>query len=336
MPWNCYGTGMNIEGLYAVVDMPHAHGLSAAAVTRAVLGDRLQGGRDGAAAVQLRAKQATTEARVEMLAQMAPLCGEAGVPLIVNDDLEAVRRGPAEVVGIHLGQDDPGALDVAGVRGQARAFGRPNLMVGLSTHDARQFRQADRQRPDYLALGPIAATRTKQNPGPIVGFDRLLEACRMANRPVVAIGGLEAAGGARAITLGASAVAVVGALTAPSPAEIARRASDLARRFRQAAAQLSLDEVAREIPVLSREQLRELATWSTDLGVLIELGLPARFRPRIVGEIAYRPCDVLDVMFALGKRAHESWEQWSARMTVDDLGDSPAVLVRLRTLGATH
>ena len=74
------------------------------------------------------------------------------------------------------------------------------------------------------------------------------------------------------------------------------------------------------------ELLSELAHWGDALGVHISLGLPARFAPRVEsGRPSYRPCDVLDLVEALGKRPDQSWEAWS-EATPDDAGP----LVQLR------
>jgi thiamine-phosphate pyrophosphorylase len=350
-----------VQGLYAIVDVPDPQGLSPEAMTRAVLGDRLEGGRDGASVVQLRAKHATTEERVRWLAQLVPLCRAAGAICIVDDDIEAALAGDAD--GVHLGQADEGADDVAAVRAQAAARGRGaarlhpanawpsddaprehaeplgtagepspgsphrSFSIGLSTHDLGQLRAAGRQSPDYLALGPVAPTRSKANPEPVVGFSGLLDGCRVASRPLVAIGGLDLVGGCRAIEAGAAAVAVIGALRAESPAVVRERAIALARAFRAAAAPLPLDEVCRRIPVLEPELLAELARWGDALGVHLGLGLPARFGPRMHdGRPLYRPCDVIDLVYALGKHPDESWDAWRERSR----GDEGGPLVQLR------
>lgn len=356
----CVGIIHRVQGLYAIVDVPDPHGLSPEAMTRAVLGDRLEGGRDGASVVQLRAKHATTRERVRWLAQLVPLCRAAGAICIVDDDLEAALAGDAD--GVHLGQTDEGADDVAGVRAQAAARGRVaaslgwthgwpsdgaapgraetpaggelapgsphrSFTIGLSTHDLGQLRAAARQSPDYLALGPVAPTRSKANPDPVVGFSGLLDGCRVASRPLVAIGGLDQAGGCRAIEAGAAAVAVIGALQAESEAAVRERAIAMARAFRAAAAPLPLEEVCRRIPVLEPELLAELARWGDALGLHIGLGLPARFGPRVRdGRPLYRACDVVDLVYALGKRPDESWDAWSERTREDEGGP----LVQLR------
>jgi thiamine-phosphate pyrophosphorylase len=319
-----------VKGLYAIVDMPHPHGLGVAEVTRAVLADRLEGGELGAGVVQLRAKAATTAERVAMLREMAPPCERAGVPLFVNDDIEAALAGVPGVRGIHLGQDDEGAEDVPALRARACEAGLSGFLVGLSTHDLRQLRRAGRQAPDLLAFGPVCTTPSKSNPDPVVGLEGLLDACRLSMRPLVAIGGLDEETGRRAIEAGAAAVAVIGALVDRTADAIAARARQLAKTLALAAAPLPFEEVQRRIPVLSSEQLVELARFSDDVGMHIELGLPARFRPGFSdGVPLYRCCDVLDVLHSLNKRPDETWDAWRER-TGSHVEPGPVVQIRHR------
>lgn len=298
--------------------MPDPHGHAAADLTRAVLGGRGRGGV-GARVVQLRAKSASTEQRVEMLRAMAPLCADAASLLVVNDDVEAAQAGIAG--GLHVGQGDPGADDLASLRAQIPA----GVRVGISTHDREQLRRACQLGPDYVALGPIAPTRSKRNPEPVVGFPGLLEGCRLATRPLVAIGGLDQDSGAKAIELGAAAVAMIGALRHERLQEVESRAVALADAFERASAPLPFEAVCDAVPVLNPEQLRDIARWSDDLGLLVGMGLPARFRPTDDGSTAhYRPSDLLDLLFVLDKRSNETWDEWSGRV------DEPPALVQLR------
>ncbi|MBX7079865.1 MAG: thiamine phosphate synthase [Nannocystaceae bacterium] len=311
---------MDRTGLYAIVDSPHAGGLSVEAVCRALLA----GGP--LAAVQLRAKHESTAQRRALALALAPACRAAGVPLVVNDDAELALAEPA-IDGVHLGQGDPGFDRVAELRARA---GTRRLLVGISTHDLPQLRAALLQAPDYVAFGPVFPTPSKANPDPTVGVAGLADACRVSSRPVVAIGGLTVERAAVAIGVGASMVAVIGGLVAPSEGEISSRAAAYVAAVQTAAQSWTLARVHAAIPVLSPAALTELARWADDLAVLAGMRLPARFRPSIVaGEVFYRPSDVCDLLWALGKRADESWAQWSARPDAD--GD--ATLVRLRTLG---
>lgn len=279
--------------------------------------------------VQLRAKHASTAERVGWLEAMSPWCERAKVPLIVNDDLDAALQGPKNV-GVHLGQDDPGARDVLGLRATAALAGRLSITVGLSTHSLPQLREAGRQGADYLAFGPVFPTTSKSNPDPVVGFEGLLGACRMTKAPLVAIGGLGADEGRRAIESGAEHVAVIRGLIADTEQGVRERAMHLSDIFEEAALPLSLEEVARIIPIFPAEQLQEIGRWSDDIGLHIEMGLPARFRPLDDGKtVRYRRCDVLDLLHALGKQPEETWEQWCVR-TEQDADVAPLVKLRPR------
>lgn len=327
----------DVRGLVAIVDLPHALELTAEAVTAAVLGNRLEGGSDGASVVQLRTSGASFEQRRGWLRSIVPACRRAGVPVIVEHDVDAAID--AEADGVHLDQDDPRVDELPALRARMATVGR-SLVVGLSTHDLGQLREAGRRGPDYLALGPVAPTRPRAGsapgvgpgvglgvePEPGVGWSALLDGCRVASRPLVAFGGLGLEGGSRAIEAGAHAVAVSDALVLEDPERIRDQVIALSQAFAAAATPLELDEVHRRIPVLPPSQLAELARWGDSLGVHIGLGLPARFSPRIEdGRPLYRPCDVIDLLMALGKHPGESWEQWKQRGA-----DEAGPLVQLR------
>jgi thiamine-phosphate pyrophosphorylase len=308
-------------GLYAILDLPHPHGLDPLIQLEAIL----EGAGASLVLCQLRAKSATPVERRAVLERLAPACLAAGVPLVVNDDLELALAGIPGTGGVHLGQGDPGIDEVLAIRGRA-AGSRGRFQIGISTHDTAQLRAAIAQRPDYIAYGPVLATRSKAHPDPVVGFDGLADACRIAPGPVVAIGGLDPAGAARAIEVGAAMVAVIGGLVRPTARETAAAARAYATAIAGAAQWLDVDEVHARIPVMSIASLTEIATWAEDLAVLATLRLPTRFRPRIEGGVArYRSSDVCDLLAAIGKRDDESWADWRAR---GDLGEDNIVLLR--------
>ncbi len=188
-------------GLYAILDIEalERRGLAPAAFALRVLAAR-------PAAMQLRDKRGGARAMLALLRALVPLAAAAGVPLFANDRPDLALLAGCD--GVHVGQDD---LPVALVRS---AF--PRLRIGLSTHDAAQVEQACALAPDYLAVGPIFATASKENPSPVVGLDALRALVRRARAarpglPIVAIGGisLETAGEVGSIV---DAVAVIGAL----------------------------------------------------------------------------------------------------------------------------
>ena len=190
-----------MRGLYAIADLETLErlGLDPIRFAEALLSAR-------PAALQIRDKAGGARRTLSILRALAPLASRAGVPLFANDrpDL-AILAGCS---GVHVGQDD---LPVPLVRELA-----PGLRVGLSTHDADQVDAALEEGPDYVAVGPIFATASKDRPSPVVGLDRLasLAARVRAARPglpVVAIGGITLETAA-AVGQRADAAAVIGAL----------------------------------------------------------------------------------------------------------------------------
>jgi len=159
----------------------------------------------GATVVQLRVKGATTEEVVAAGAGFRDL----GVTFVVNDDLEAALALGAD--GAHLGQGDSGAE-------MARAAG---LLLGRSASTLEQALEAD---ADYLGVGPVWATPSKEDADPPIGLEGLRAVCAASWVPVVAIGGIDATNAADCIRAGAVGVAVIRAATDPA----LRRAVDAA------------------------------------------------------------------------------------------------------------
>lgn len=308
--------------LYPILDLPHRHGLPATTQLVAIVEGA---GARAIARCQLRAKGMPRDQQRAVAIELGALAGKLGIPLVVNDDIELALESITGVDGVHLGQGDPGFDAVPQLRERARACGRGALCIGISTHTLDQLRRAVAMGPDYVAYGPVATTRSKANPDPVVGFDGLADACRIARVPVVAIGGLDAAGAGHAVSVGAAMVAVIGGLVAETAEATSRAAADYAAAIAKAARWLTVAEVHERIPVMSIATLDAIARWSDDLSVLAGLRLPTRFAPPVVDDVVhYRPSDLCDLLTALGKQRDETWHEWHAR------GDADEALVRLR------
>jgi thiamine-phosphate pyrophosphorylase len=104
--------------------------------------------------------------------------------------------------GIHVGQED---LSPA----QARATLGSDVLIGVSTHGEGQLRSAADGPADYVAIGPVFATLSKQDPDPVVGLDGVRAARTMTAKPLVAIGGIGRSNCAAVIEAGADSVAVI-------------------------------------------------------------------------------------------------------------------------------
>lgn len=175
----------------------------------------------GATLVQLREKRLAPREFYGEAEAALRVARECGARLVINDRADIALAVGAD--GVHLGQDDltPEA---------ARALLGPAAVVGFSTHSVEQAREAARRGgASYIAVGPVFATSTKENPEPVVGLDGLRRVrAAVGHTPLVAIGGITLETARAALDAGADAVAVIGALVS-----VARDAPEITRRTRE-------------------------------------------------------------------------------------------------------
>jgi thiamine-phosphate pyrophosphorylase len=162
--------------------------------------------RAGCTLLQYRNKAGSSR---EMLSHARELrrLASGKVTLIMNDRADLALAAGFD--GVHVGRDD---LSVEAVR---RIVG-PKLIIGTSTHNAEQVREADAANPDYIAIGPVFATASKANPDPAVGLEGVRAARSLTQRPLVAIGGITADTARSVIAAGADGLALISALL-PDP-----------------------------------------------------------------------------------------------------------------------
>jgi thiamine-phosphate pyrophosphorylase len=173
----------------------------------------------GVRLVQYRAKKQSSGEQSRIASDLARYFAPRGVNLIINDRPDiALLAGAA---GVHVGQED---LTV----GDARQLVGPDKWVGVSTHNSEQVSRARETSADYIAVGPIFATRTKENPDPVAGLEMVRVARGMTIKPIVAIGGMTLEGARQALAAGADSVAVVSDIwLAADPQERIRRYLEL-------------------------------------------------------------------------------------------------------------
>lgn len=192
--------------LYGFIDTAYLAGRSPADLTRQLVA----GGVD---IIQVRAKEFTHAQRVELALAVIGVAFRAGVPVIVNDDLDAAYESGAD--GVHLGQEDWAVVDrkkLAGIR-----------IIGISTHSLAQAQQAERDGATYIGVGPVFPTGTKPNVKP-VGLELVKQVAANVTVPFFAIGGITLQNIAEVHTAGATRVAVVSAiLNAPDVAAAAKK-----------------------------------------------------------------------------------------------------------------
>lgn len=182
------------SAFYPIIDtgLCEAHGLDPLALAEACLAG-------GARLLQLRQKQGSGSAFLLLAGRVVARARTAGAVVIVNDRPDIARLSGA--AGVHVGQDD---LEVADVR---RLLGIAAL-VGVSTHDEAQIDAALSTSADYVAVGPVFGTTTKETGYAARGLD-LLRYAAGRGKPVVAIGGVTLERVHTVLGAGASAVAVI-------------------------------------------------------------------------------------------------------------------------------
>jgi thiamine-phosphate pyrophosphorylase len=177
----------------------------------------------GVPVLQLRMKGATAAAMLEVLGELHAH-RPAETLLIVNDRLDVALAGGAD--GVHLGQDD---LPLEAARRVCAQCGRPDFLIGISTHNEAQAAAALEGGADYIALGPIYPTTSKANPDPVVGPERLAALCRTVTRPLVAIGGISLDRVGAIVAAGAHCAAIIGAVN--HAADVGLAASKVQEQF---------------------------------------------------------------------------------------------------------
>jgi hydroxymethylpyrimidine kinase/phosphomethylpyrimidine kinase/thiamine-phosphate diphosphorylase len=201
-----------LSGLYVITDDSRGEALFA----------RVQAAlRGGTLILQYRPKERSENERLTEGRRLSELCRAAGALFIVNDDPRLALACGAD--GVHLGQQDMAPAE-------ARALLGPERIIGTSNRTAEQAVASARAGADYIAVGSIYPTGTKQD-AVHVGLATLGEIRRAVKTPLVAIGGIDRGGAGAVIDAGADAVAVISAVMSdPRPALAARELALLFNR----------------------------------------------------------------------------------------------------------
>ena len=188
----------------------------------------------GATIVQLREKDVSHGQRCALARRMLPVCRAAGVPLLIDDDIECAAEVGAD--GVHVGQDDESCTVARWALG-------PDALVGVSASTSDEARAAMAAGADYLGAGAVWATPTKTDAAPL-GIDGLAAVCLATPLPVVAIGGITASNARELASTGAAGVAVVSALfSATDPQAAARELIEATESFCRAPRSFELPSV---------------------------------------------------------------------------------------------
>jgi thiamine-phosphate pyrophosphorylase len=153
----------------------------------------------GCTLLQYRNKSGNARVMLEQARELRKHLGDS-VRLIMNDRADLCLA--ADLNGAHVGQDDLSPEAVRKIIGAER-------WLGVSTHNPEQLAAADKGSADYLAIGPVFATSSKEQPDPVVGLEGVRRARALTRKPLVAIGGITRANAAAVIEAGADSVAVI-------------------------------------------------------------------------------------------------------------------------------
>jgi thiamine-phosphate pyrophosphorylase len=198
--------------LYALIDPERAGGRDLAELAWLIA-------RGGATLVQLRDKLSSTHAMVETARAIRERLVPLGVPLLVNDRADVAFAAGAD--GVHLGQDDMAVED-------ARRLLGPHAIIGLSIKTLEQAAHAPTEHLDYVCIGGVFATSSKDNPDPPIGLPGLRSILakmrgRDADLPIGAIAGIDATNAGAVIAAGADGIAVISALSLARDPQAAAR-----------------------------------------------------------------------------------------------------------------
>lgn len=171
----------------------------------------------GARVLQVRVKEGPSSSFLALADEVVAAAAPYGAAVLVNDRVDVALMARAR--GVHVGQEDLHAADVRRIAG--------GLAIGVSTHDERQVDEALASEADYVAVGPMFATATKDTGYTARGLD-LVRYAAGRGKPVVAIGGIDLPRAAEVLAAGAAAVAVISDLLAGRPEE---RVAEYLRRL---------------------------------------------------------------------------------------------------------
>jgi len=198
--------------LNAIVDPERANGRALGELARLVVAG-------GATLIQLRDKYGSTRRMIEEARAIKAALAGTGVPLVINDRVDVAMVAGAD--GVHVGQDDMRVED-------ARRLLGPTAIIGLSIKTVALANAAPIDQLDYVGVGGVYATTSKDNPNApigVAGLGAIVAAFRVRKRgfPVCGIAGIDATNAAPVIGAGADGVAVISALSAQNDPQAAAR-----------------------------------------------------------------------------------------------------------------
>ena len=173
----------------------------------------------GSKIIQLREKEYSKRDLYNLALKFREITSRAGLLLIINDHVDVALAVEAD--GVHLGQED---LPVQVARKLL-----PELLIGTSTHSLDQALEAEKNGADYINIGPIFATKTKQGVGAFLGPEAISEISSQIKVPYTVMGGINEDNIEQVLAKGARRVAMISAIT--KAADIAAKVGSLKEKI---------------------------------------------------------------------------------------------------------
>ncbi|MFN6202230.1 MAG: thiamine phosphate synthase [Acidobacteriota bacterium] len=161
--------------------------------------------RAGCQLIQIREKDLGARELTDFTRAAIAVARPGGARVLVNDRLDVALASQAD--GVHLRQT---SLTAAATRQGALMAGRPDLLIGVSTHSLAEAQKAEREGADFIVCGPVYPTRSGRADGPSkqpIGLENLVRICATIRIPVIALGGLNADNFEVALEAGAAGIA---------------------------------------------------------------------------------------------------------------------------------
>lgn len=170
--------------------------------------------RGGTSFVQIREKDMSPEQLTRLSQKVLRLTKKAGVPLVINDDVEVALAVDAD--GVHVGQSDMSAREVRQLIGEHR-------ILGVSAYTVAQAKKAEADGADYIGIGPVFLTKTKRDADAPMGLETLEAITSSVSIPTVAIGGITPINATSVMQAGVDGLAVISAIIGQGDPEAASR-----------------------------------------------------------------------------------------------------------------
>ena len=202
---------VKLPAFYPIID---THLLDKAGIAPEEMAEALA--KAGVEIAQFRHKSSFTREVFAQAERVGRILKDAGVTYVINDRADVAKMLNAD--GVHVGQDDLFPDKVRWIVGSSAT-------IGFSTHNEDQLRAGDQEPVNYLAIGPIFGTSSKENPDPTLGLRELASLRPLTSKSLVAIGGISRTNARQVLGAGADSVAVISDLIAP-PDELPGRIAD--------------------------------------------------------------------------------------------------------------